>query len=278
MAHKYFDTVSHAAIYSKFRPKTPDALVQRIVAYVSEKIPGPLEVAVDVGCGSGQSTEALAPYFSKVLGVDASETAINEANKKVKISNVTYGTSAAEKLNFQDNSVTLVTAGQACHWFNLPAFYEEVKRILIPGGTLALYGYQLPRPMYRGPTAKDLSPIIDKFYGDTLGSYVQQGSRECYIGMYSNEKYQIPLATRPLQRDDSVYLEQKGTLADLIGYVSSWSAFQYYLRENGEEKAARILKEFENELLATTGSNKKPEETDITVRFKYFLLLGRKAL
>ncbi|XP_071449872.1 putative methyltransferase DDB_G0268948 isoform X2 [Hetaerina americana] len=273
MAHKYFDTVSHAAIYSKFRPKTPDALVQRIVAYVSEKIPGPLEVAVDVGCGSGQSTEALAPYFSKVLGVDASETAINEANKKVKISNVTYGTSAAEKLNFQDNSVTLVTAGQACHWFNLPAFYEEVKRILIPGGTLALYGYQLPRPMYRGPTAKDLSPIIDKFY---VGEFVDFWPPE---RKFVDEEYSsIKIPLEDTKRDDSVYLEQKGTLADLIGYVSSWSAFQYYLRENGEEKAARILKEFENELLATTGSNKKPEETDITVRFKYFLLLGRKAL
>ncbi|XP_046400349.1 putative methyltransferase DDB_G0268948 isoform X1 [Ischnura elegans] len=278
MAYKYFETAGHAAIYSKFRPCTPETLIQRIVTYISEKIPGPLKVAVDVGCGSGQSTQVLAPYFSEVYGFDPNETAIAEAIRKGKIPNVSYGTSTAEKLNFQENSVTLVTAGQACHWFDLPAFYEEVKRILVPGGTLALYGYQLPRPRFHGSSPTDLSSIVDKFYGDTLGNYVLQQSRECYLEKYSNERYQIPFSTRPLTRDESVYLEQKGTLADLVGYVSSWSAFQNYQKQNGPEKASSILMDFEKELLDATGSKMKPEETDITVRFNYFLLLGRKAL
>ncbi|XP_046400350.1 putative methyltransferase DDB_G0268948 isoform X2 [Ischnura elegans] len=273
MAYKYFETAGHAAIYSKFRPCTPETLIQRIVTYISEKIPGPLKVAVDVGCGSGQSTQVLAPYFSEVYGFDPNETAIAEAIRKGKIPNVSYGTSTAEKLNFQENSVTLVTAGQACHWFDLPAFYEEVKRILVPGGTLALYGYQLPRPRFHGSSPTDLSSIVDKFYFGEINSYWPPER------IFIEEEYRsVKIPLEDTKRDESVYLEQKGTLADLVGYVSSWSAFQNYQKQNGPEKASSILMDFEKELLDATGSKMKPEETDITVRFNYFLLLGRKAL
>ena len=41
------------------------------------------------------------------------------------------------------SSVHLVTTCQAVHWFDLPAFYREVDRVLVPGGVLAIYGYHL---------------------------------------------------------------------------------------------------------------------------------------
>ena len=41
--------------------------------------------------------------------------------------------SGAESLPFSDESVQLVTTCQACHWFDMPAFYKEVHRILQPG-------------------------------------------------------------------------------------------------------------------------------------------------
>lgn len=49
-----------------------------------------MELGVDIGCGSGQSTEILAPYFKKVIGFDPSEQIIAQARKKCKIPNVTY--------------------------------------------------------------------------------------------------------------------------------------------------------------------------------------------
>lgn len=52
--------------------------------------------------------------------------------------------SQAEKINADDGSVELVTACQAAHWFDLPAFYREVHRVLVPNGVLALYGYECP--------------------------------------------------------------------------------------------------------------------------------------
>ena len=41
--------------------------------------------------------------------------------------------SIAEKLPLASESVQLVTSCQACHWFDLPAFFKEVDRVLVPG-------------------------------------------------------------------------------------------------------------------------------------------------
>jgi len=51
---------------------------------------GGLERAFDVGCGSGQSTTFLAPYFHKVIGTDISESMIQQATTSNKLPNVTY--------------------------------------------------------------------------------------------------------------------------------------------------------------------------------------------
>lgn len=39
-----------------------------------------------------------------------------------------------------------MTTCQAIHWFDIPAFYNESKRILKPGGTVAILGYSLTGP------------------------------------------------------------------------------------------------------------------------------------
>ncbi|PIO25053.1 hypothetical protein AB205_0120240, partial [Aquarana catesbeiana] len=52
--------------------------------------PKPYGFAVDVGCGTGQNTRTLSPYFKKVLGIDISEAQIEEAKKATGSPNVTY--------------------------------------------------------------------------------------------------------------------------------------------------------------------------------------------
>lgn len=54
---------------------------------------------------------------------------------------VQYRVSPAERLHVGDRSACLVTAAQAAHWFELPRFYDEVRRVSIPGAMLALFSY-----------------------------------------------------------------------------------------------------------------------------------------
>ena len=40
-------------------------------------------MAIDVGCGTGQATLALAQHFDRVVGIDISENQISEAGKSI---------------------------------------------------------------------------------------------------------------------------------------------------------------------------------------------------
>lgn len=54
---------------------------------------------------------------------------------------VTCGCAPAEQLHLADGSASLITVAQAAHWFDLPAFYREVRRVGAPGGVVALISY-----------------------------------------------------------------------------------------------------------------------------------------
>ena len=64
--------------------------IDYIYFIVSQQSENNLDVAVDVGCGSGQSTQILSPYFDSVFGLDISKSQIDEAIKKETLKNVQY--------------------------------------------------------------------------------------------------------------------------------------------------------------------------------------------
>lgn len=56
--------------------------------------------------------------------------------------NLTFRKSSAESLTFLENeSVDLVVAGQAAHWFDTAVLFPEMRRILRKNGSLAFWGY-----------------------------------------------------------------------------------------------------------------------------------------
>ncbi|XP_042871354.1 putative methyltransferase DDB_G0268948 isoform X3 [Penaeus japonicus] len=275
MANRFFEGAAHAAAYAKFRPLPPISLVERIVSFAKETQAEPLTGAADVGCGSGQSTEILSPYVKAVTGLDVSDAQVLEARKLSKHPNVSYKVSPAETLPFPDKSLSLVTSCQACHWFDMPAFYKEVDRILVPGGVLALYGYLFPKPIHKD-YADDLYNLIDHLYKEQLKGYIHQGSKEVYLGKYGDEKY--TLIYKDQLRDESHYVDKTATVAELTGYLTSWSGFQNFRAKNGDEAAQKILETFQDRFLKTLKVTTAPEETSIDLRFHYFLLMGRKPL
>lgn len=54
-------------------------------------------------------------------------------------------TSPAETIPLEDGSTQIVSASQACHWFDLPTFFKETQRVLCSNGILALSGYTFPQ-------------------------------------------------------------------------------------------------------------------------------------
>ena len=108
---------------------------------------GPRSVCVDLGCGPGLVTRALAPTFQRVIGVDVSSEMIGQARAMTTSSstdaNVEYRQSAAERLDWlADDSVDLVVAAEAAHWFEHGRLFVELGRVVRPGGTLAFWSYK----------------------------------------------------------------------------------------------------------------------------------------
>ena len=74
------DLFSHiASDYRQFRPQYPSAIFDFIVDHCCEQ----RDVAIDVGCGSGQATVGLSKLFKQVKGFDPSSQQIEAAETKM---------------------------------------------------------------------------------------------------------------------------------------------------------------------------------------------------
>lgn len=199
-----------AARYADFRPRYPANLYD----YLATLVPGDATVW-DCAAGSGQATVALSARFRHVIATDASPQQIAAAPP---LPNVDYRVAPAEDGGLPGASVGLVTVAQALHWFDLPRFYAEVRRVLRPPGILAVWSYGINRIEGEAVDAR-----VQAFYGGTLGPYWPPSRRLVEAG-YRTLPFPFPELSPP-----GFQMEARWTLEQLLGYFSTWSATTRYL-------------------------------------------------
>lgn len=236
-----------AADYASCRPTYPRALVEYLAGLCERT-----DVALDAGCGSGQLAVLLAERFPWVIAADASAQQIEKAQRR---ENVEYIVARAEETGLPEDSVDLVTAAQAAHWFDLPAFYAEARRVGRPGAVIALVTYGILE------ADAEVEPVIRHFYRDVVGPFWPPERRHVEEGYRSLPFPFDDLPAPPLA------IEVQWRAADFVGYVDTWSAVR------GAEKALgrSPLPEFENALTQAWG------DPDLwrTIRFPLALRVGR---
>uniref|UniRef100_A0A8D0AWI8 Si:ch211-93g23.2 n=1 Tax=Sander lucioperca TaxID=283035 RepID=A0A8D0AWI8_SANLU len=157
MAVRVFEGKDHAAAYLQYRI-APDELITLL-----QRLTHQFNLAVDVGCGSGQGTILLAPYFTKVVGTDVSPAQLEMALANSSPPNVSYRECPAEELPFASGEVDLVMAIAAAHWFDRKRFLLEADRVLRPGGCLALLSYTMDFELeYGGVSNTALNDICEE--------------------------------------------------------------------------------------------------------------------
>ncbi|KAM5153075.1 putative methyltransferase isoform 2-T2 [Mantella aurantiaca] len=244
MSTRLFEGKEHADYYQKFRFEPSQEIIDIILGFLDERLPGPHGFAVDVGCGTGQSTRILSPHFEKVLGTDISDAQIEEAKKPSGSPNVTYSACPAEEVPVGDASVDLLTACAAVHWFNIDKFLIEVDRILKPRGCLAFFSYMPSMEVHYQDRSEQMTRVFSDVqnilapYQHEKVHHVNSGYKEIFDAIPYTDKKRI----------EGVVTKIKMPLSGLLGLIQTFSMFQTYLRSE-PEKAKEMIRTVEERFL-----------------------------
>ena len=130
------------------RRRGPESLIPLQAALA--KIEAPRRV-LDLGTGTGVGARAIAKRFpeARVVGVDLAPAMVEEARRLLEpelTDRVRYEAADAEHLPFEDASFDLVVL------LNMIPFFEELSRVIAPGGALVLaYSSGPETPIYTPP-------------------------------------------------------------------------------------------------------------------------------
>ncbi len=238
-----------ASGYARYRPRYPEALFAYLASICPEQ-----ELAWDCGTGNGQAALGLAAHFARVVATDASADQLAQAPMHPRVA---YRVAPATQSALADGVADLVTVAQALHWFDLDGFYAEVQRVLKPGGVLAAWTYNKLR------ASPAVDAVIARFYADVVGPY------------WPPERRYVQAAYRtlafPFEEIDApaFHIDHRWRLADLLGYLGTWSATQRYRQAGGADP----IDEVRDELARAWGAPEAPRN----VRWRLHLRVGRRA-
>jgi ubiquinone/menaquinone biosynthesis C-methylase UbiE len=119
--------------------KTDEAPGARFAAALGEASRGRL---LDVACGPGVVTAALAPAAASIVAFDATEQMLEKARARCAragLNNVAFRSGDAENLPFGDGEFDGVVTRLAIHHFDSPRrAIKEIYRVLRPGGVAVI--------------------------------------------------------------------------------------------------------------------------------------------
>jgi SAM-dependent methyltransferase len=122
--------------YVKYRPTYPRAVIDLLT---SECGLTPASIIADLGSGTGLLAQLFLANGNRVLGIEPNQE-MRAAGERLLAHDPNFISveGMAEATTLPDACVDIVTAGQAFHWFDIPATRAECRRILKPGGWVAL--------------------------------------------------------------------------------------------------------------------------------------------
>jgi ubiquinone/menaquinone biosynthesis C-methylase UbiE len=138
---KYFQTEEEAKRYKQSRIDFHIHPIKKVRDHL--KITNKFSRALDVGCGVGQSSQALLELSQQVIAIDPSQAMLNQA---ILHPSITYLKSSAEKIDFPNDYFDIVCVAQTFHWLNRRHFFTNLKKILKPKGFLIIYGNDVTHP------------------------------------------------------------------------------------------------------------------------------------
>jgi ubiquinone/menaquinone biosynthesis C-methylase UbiE len=239
--------------YQKYRRSYDPKLYKLLFSLLPQKE----LVILDVGCGTGKSTEPLFVEAKKhqisVVGIDPDESMLYEARlsaKKKKLS-IEYIKGTAEKLPFEKEKFDAVISGAAFHWFGSKGTIKKIKNTLKKGGVFFVFWAQY---------VKSNKPTIG---ADLYEKYNWQGIPKKFRGQGYVAELLSETGFKKVRKVAIPFIEKK-TISEMIGNLKTNSS--YALMSPNIKK--QFVKEMTNAYKDALG-NKRYDINELELRICY---------
>lgn len=272
--------------YAKARPDYHPSVYEYIVA-THKATGGQFDTLVDLGCGPGNVARSLAPHFAHVNGVDPAPGMIVAAKELGGTTGsgepIQYGQGGADDFGTKgdvilgDESVDMVSVGNAAHWFDMKKFWQRAAQVLKPGGSVAIWTTGDLRVHHDSPAAEAVQAAMDTFQTRDLEPYFNEGNRivrNKYLDLLLPWTVPEPVAAFPEKefiRRDWTMSEQFMTVGEVAAnmdlmekLMSTSSPYTRWCEANpdkvqGEENILRKLRREVERILQEAGVEKGKE-------------------
>jgi ubiquinone/menaquinone biosynthesis C-methylase UbiE len=135
-----YDATDIAVTYDRGRDHGPEFLDLWMNVVSSHVRDQRIKTILDLGCGTGRFSEALAVHFNaEVIGIDPSMKMLEQARSKPSRRQIRYEPGRGESIPLPDNSVDLIFMSMIFHHLDNPTLVaRECRRVLREGGTVFL--------------------------------------------------------------------------------------------------------------------------------------------
>ncbi|EPJ53088.1 MAG: hypothetical protein OFPI_11890 [Osedax symbiont Rs2] len=196
------------ADYVKYRPSYPQALIDCLIDQA--KLTGNTQIA-DIGAGTGIFSKLLLEQGLTVTAVEPNANMLAAAKAQLSDNNrFSYLNNNAEQTGLADQSIDLICAAQAFHWFNTAQSKQEFKRILKPDGYLALIWNQ-----------RSMQQPLQIEYDQLLGEFCSDYSRVNHMNLTA--EVLASCFAQDVMQQYSFHNHQTFELSGLIGRIQSTS-------------------------------------------------------
>jgi len=202
---------TRAAAYARARPGYPDFAVAALVRAL-DLAPG--AVVVDLGCGTGLSSEAFLRAGFAVIGVEPNAAMRAHAARDL----AGYGgfravDGRAEATGLPAGAADVLIAAQAFHWFDVPAARAEALRILRPPARAALLWND--RLAQGSAFATGYEDLLQRFSGDYLEIRHRHGRTQNVAAFFGGR----PWRTITVGHSDTLDYERLADRLNSASYV-----------------------------------------------------------
>jgi trans-aconitate methyltransferase len=233
-----------AQFYAKYRPGLPSEVSEHLKSRFALDGSGTL---LDMGCGTGQSTFALAPLFEKTVAFDTDREMLAEAgNNKPRDLKIEWQLRSDKDLTTNEGPYRLATACRSFNWMDQYPLLQKLHHIIEPGGGVALIG---DGSFWTGSELwqRKLKEVIQSFLGQErrAGQSTYSAPVEPYVITLKKNSYEDPhLETIPIDREWDIQ--------SIIGYLYSTS---FAARRLFGERIDEFETTLEHELSKVNGGN-----------------------